>query len=119
MDWVNASTSVLSVDELTGSLCLWVKDHVVFQTKFDSEAPRSMLHVKNIHARESKQIKFESNYYREHSFVTILDGQLLVIGNNAFSQAYMLSFASPQIAMRDTPSGQIIELPDRVVIPET
>ena len=99
-----------------GNLCLWGKEHVVFQTQFWNEQWQAYWHVKNIHTRGSKEIKLLATaHHREHSFVTILDGYLLVFRHNAFSHAYMLSFASPEIAMRDTPSGQLIEVPDRVI----
>ena len=46
---------------------------------------------------------------------TTLDGRLLVIASDTNDQAYMLSYKSPDIAMSDTPSGQRIDLPDRVI----
>ena len=96
-----------------GNLCLWGEEHVVFQTSFKSDGTQSTLFVKNIRNRESNQIAIN---FQSDTIMVTMGGQLFVIGRDpVLDQVFMMSFASPEIAMEDTPNGQRIDLLKRPI----
>ena len=79
---------------------------------FSSDFLTSILHVKNIHSSESAEFPIDAPDFRVH-FLFTMGSQLLIIETERNTHI-MMSFASPENAMSDTPGERMIDLPDRL-----